>query len=216
MTGSDERLARVSYLPGVPRPSDPVGADALNDLGECGAPRDHRGFAGGQLDECIDVEIDLGYQQAVKLLARRDHSIREIEHALRAHGRGEEAIGFVIEKLRGNGYLDDSAAAQTLVARLQERKGYGRQAIAAELARRMFAPAAIEYALELVDSGEELVRCRDLAINRARSLDGLPREVAERRLVGYLQRRGYSGSTVRSAVDAALAPVSRPTSVRFR
>lgn len=213
MTGSDERLARVSYLPGVARPSDPVVPAERDEFAE---DDDVNEFAGGQIDDCLNLEIDLGYRHAVKLLAGRDHSIRELEHALRAKGRDEEAIGIVIARLRSSGYLDDTAAAQTLLARLQERKGYGRQAIAAELAKRMFAPAAIEYALELVDSGDELARCRELAVNRARQLEALPREVAERRLVGYLQRRGYSGSAVRSAVDAVLAPQRQGTSVRFR
>ena len=85
---------------------------------------------------------------------------------------------------------------------LQERKGLGRGAIGAELARRVVAPAAIAYALDLVDDGEELDRARDLASKRMRSLQGLDQVTANRRLSAYLMRRGFSGSAVRAAVDS--------------
>jgi regulatory protein len=52
-------------------------------------------------------------------------------------------------------------------------------------------------------------RLGDLARERARRLATLPPEVAERRLMGYLQRKGYSGSAVRAAVERALADAWR-------
>jgi len=161
-------------------------------------------------DELLDVE-----RISLKAISRRDVSRRELERKLRDAGIGEEAITHECERLTRAGLLDDSALAQTLVARLQERKGLGRTAIAAELTRRMLAPAAIEYALDLVDTGDELARARELARKRASQLTGLDRDAAVRRLSGYLVRRGYSGSTVRAAVDEALP--QRPTgTVRFR
>ncbi|MEQ1737464.1 MAG: regulatory protein RecX, partial [Rhodoglobus sp.] len=76
-------------------------------------------------------------------------------------------------------------------------------------------------ALELVDTGDELARARDIAIQRARQLTSYDHETAVRRLSGYLARRGYSGSTVRAAVDHALprrheSGASRGGGVRFR
>jgi regulatory protein len=79
----------------------------------------------------------------------------------------------------------------------------------------MLAPSAIEYALELVDTGDELARAKQLARKRATQLGSLDRDTAVRRLSGYLQRRGYSGSTIRAAVDQAL-PARSTSSVRFR
>ena len=95
---------------------------------------------------------------------------------------------------------------------LQERKGLGRGAIAAELAKRVVAPAAIAYALDLVDDGDELARARELAEKRQRSFGGLDRVTAQRRLSAYLMRRGFSGSAVRAAVDS----VQPASGVRFR
>lgn len=163
-----------------------------------------------------DTEHDARAEQlSLRALGRRALSRRELERVLRDGGVDDDAAERECERLSRVGLIDDTALAQTLVASLQERKGLGRTAIAAELARRMLAPAAIEYALELVDTGEELARARALAVQRVAKSGSLDRETAVRRLSAFLARRGYSGSTVRAAVEHALpeAPASR---VRFR
>ncbi len=71
----------------------------------------------------------------------------------------------------------------------------------------MLSPAAIEYALDLIDSGDEVSRARELAVKWVRQHGDVDRETATRRLSGYLARRGYGGSTVRAAIEQAL-PVS--------
>jgi len=156
---------------------------------------------------------------ALKALGRRGLSRREMERALQGRDFDDDSVAEQIERLERVGLVDDRALAQNLVGTLQERKGLGRSAIAAELTRRLLAPAAIAYALELVDTGDEIGRARELAIKRARQLRGYDHETAVRRLSGYLARRGYSGSTVRAAVDQALPRAGAPRAsggVRFR
>ncbi|WP_396127758.1 hypothetical protein [Curtobacterium sp. SORGH_AS_0776] len=60
----------------------------------------------------------------------------------------------------------------------------------------------------------------DLAQKRAGQLRGLDRATAERRLSGFLMRKGYNGGIVRIAVERALDGGGRPPagprgSVRF-
>jgi regulatory protein len=185
-----EWLAPVHYLPGV--------VPALADASRDSASPD-------SFDAAVDGEDrERAGDLAVRALARRGLSRREVERELRSHGLDESAISAEADRLEQLGWVDDLALAQDLVARLQERMGYGRQAIAAELTRRILAPAAIEYALDLIDSSEELARAMDLAERRAERLRGMDLQTARRRLTGYLARRGYGGSTVRSAVDHAI------------
>jgi len=154
---------------------------------------------------------------SMNALTRRGMSQREVERSLRARDLDDDTVAAELERLAGVGLIDDMALAQNLVGILQERKGLGRSAIAAELTRRLLAPAAIEYALELVDTGDELGRARELAVKRAAQLRSYDRETAVRRLSGFLTRRGYSGSAVRAAVDHALpATPSAGSTVRFR
>ncbi|MBX3194985.1 MAG: regulatory protein RecX [Schumannella sp.] len=177
-------LANVTYLPGV-RPPDRVA--------ETPAPADSE-------------ELTRAENVSMNALTRRGLSRRELERVLSSRELADDVIAHEIERLERVGLIDDIALAQNLVGILQERKGLGRSGIAAELTRRLLAPAAIEYALELVDSSDELARAHELAAKRVASLASCDRETAERRLSAYLARRGYPGSTVRAAVAHALGP----------
>lgn len=246
MTDRSERLAPVTYLPGVtPPPGPPTLASVLGEMGDevdqwaeaaqtGGSARSARAWARGDSsqsaeleDEELDAdEIDAPASRDAELrraenvsmhaLTRRGVSRRELERTLRARDLPEDVVSEELDRLEGVGLIDDVALAQTLVGTLQERKGLGRSAIAAELTRRLLAPSAIEYALDLVDTGDELARAREIAQKRAGQLRSLDREVAVRRLSAYLARRGYSGSTVRTAVDFALPARAAGSGVRFR
>ena len=234
MDERSEWLAPVTYLPGaVPadrsltahpagkaRPSfaaiygdEPVPAEPELDS----APRREAVTASGEsADELHQADLARAENVSMHALTRRGQSRRELERTLRSRELPEDVIAHEIERLERVGLIDDIALAQNLVGVLQERKGLGRTAIASELTRRLLSPAAIEYALELVDTGDELARARDLAVKRAAQLSSYDRETAERRLAGYLARRGYSGSTVRAAVQHALASRHATSGVRFR
>jgi regulatory protein len=199
----DERLAPVTYLPGV-QPSSGSPGSPLDAPDAPAAP-----------EEDLAAEFRRAENVSLHALTRRAQSHRELERVLRSREFSDEVIAHEIERLERVGLIDDIALAQNLVGSLQERKGLGRTGIAAELARRMLSPAAIEYALELIDTGDELARARELAAKRAPQLASYDRATAERRLAGYLARRGYSGSTVRAAVDHALSARS-VAGVRFR
>lgn len=194
MTTDDrgERLAPVFYLPGA----DPAASVAAD---ETPRPSPAPGAA---------------HHVSITALARKGMSRREMERHLTGRGFEPAEVAAEIARLETSGYLDDVALAQTLVGTLQERKGLGRSAIAAELTRRLLTPAAIEYALELVDSADELSRAREIAEKRAGQLRGVDRDAAVRRLSAYLARRGYGGSTVRAAVEHALPRTA--SSVVFR
>jgi regulatory protein len=152
---------------------------------------------------------------SMNALTRRGMSKREVERSLLARELDEETVASELDRLEGVGLIDDMALAQNLVGILQERKGLGRSSIAAELTRRLLAPAAIEYALDLIESSDELGRAREIAVKRASQLRSYDRETAVRRLSAFLMRRGYSGSTVRAAVEHAL-PATPSSRVRFQ
>jgi regulatory protein len=216
MHRSDEWLAPVSYLPGVqPSSAEPTVAPAPAPSVPSAAGADT-----ASLDERTQAHAERQRERAhnvsLNSLTKRGMSKREVERTLRAKELDDDVIAAEVERLEGSGLVDDLALAQNLVGTLQERKGLGRSGIAAELTRRLLSPAAIEYALELVDTGDELARARDIAVQRARQLTSYDRETAVRRLSAYLARRGYSGSTVRAAVDHALPRRHESSGVRFR
>lgn len=207
MDRSDEWLAPVSYLPGV-QPS-PAGAESPVVPSETvSTPSEGEKQADRMRERAHNVSLNS--------LTKRGMSRREVERTLRAKELDDDMIAIELDRLETAGLVDDLALAQNLVGTLQERKGLGRSGIAAELTRRLLSPVAIEYALELVDTGDELARAREIAVARARQLTSYDRETAVRRLSGYLARRGYGGSTVRAAVEHALPRRHESGGVRFR
>jgi regulatory protein len=70
--------------------------------------------------------------------------------------------------------------------------------------QRGISQSVIAEALEGISSEDESSRLREVAEDRARALGSLSPEVAKRRLVAYLQRRGYSGNEIFSVVDEVL------------
>lgn len=201
----DGALARVTYLPGV----TPIEVTSVE------APLHDPASSSRSLPSSAEPAPGAARNVSISALARRGLSRRELERHLRDRDFSDDEIVDEVSRLERDGYVDDIALAQNLVGTLQERKGLGRSAIAAELTRRLLAPAAIEYALDLIDTGDELSRAREIAVKRAGQLHHLDRETAVRRLSAYLARRGYGGSTIRAAVDQAL-PSSARRGVAFR
>jgi regulatory protein len=207
----DGALARVTYLPGI-TPPEVQHAEVVAPESPLPEPEAESSSRSLSSDEPAP---GAARHVSITALARRGLSRRELERHLRDRGFDDDEIADEVARLERDGYVDDIALAQNLVGTLQERKGLGRSAIAAELTRRHLAPAAIEYALDLIDTGDELSRAREIALKRAGQLRHLDRETAVRRLTAYLARRGYGGSTIRAAVDQAIP--SRPArGVAFR
>jgi regulatory protein len=210
-------LATVTYLPGASVLAR--AAQAQHDAPQRDAPSsrtDPQATPQAAVDRVVEnAAAQKAERVSMNALTRRGMSKREVERSLLARELDDETVASELDRLEGVGLIDDMALAQNLVGILQERKGLGRSAIAAELTRRLLAPAAIEYALELVDTGDELGRAREIAVKRASQLRSYDHQTAVRRLSAFLMRRGYSGSTVRAAVEHAL-PTTPASRVRFQ
>ncbi|MCP1501448.1 SOS response regulatory protein OraA/RecX [Curtobacterium herbarum] len=184
-------------------------------------------ITGGEIDPA-DAPRPLDEQRAdaerisMRALSRRGVSTSELRTMLVKQDEFDaDVIEHEIERLTRVGLLDDVALATDLVNRMHARKGLGRQAIVADLRRRGIDQTAIDAALEAAadDEDDEFVRALELAAKRAGQMRGLDRATAERRLSGFLMRKGYNGGVVRVAVERALDGPRRPTTgggtVRF-
>lgn len=158
---------------------------------------------------------------SMRTLSRRGVSTSELRTVLRKREFDPDVIETEVERLTRVGLLDDEQLASDLVDRLHDRKGLGRQGVVAELRRRGIDQLVIDTVLTTADDDDagdaEAERALDLAIKRAGQMRGLDRETAERRLSGFLMRKGYGGGIVRTAVRTALDGSSsrRGGGVRF-
>jgi len=145
------------------------------------------------------------HDRALRLLAVRPRSRRELETRLRSAGFDSEVVAEELARLEEVGLLDDERFAQEFAEHSLARKLSGRRAVASSLAAKGVSRPMIERTLQDMD-GDEDARAAELARSRASRLSGLPPEVAYRRLVSFLARRGYEGAVARRAAAFALRP----------
>jgi regulatory protein len=157
-------------------------------------------------------------EEGVRLLARKALSSGELRRELLALGHDAAETETVIDEFVAGLYLDDTGLARLLTEGLRERKRASRSQIRAKLRERLLPDAAIDAALAELDDDDEYELLRETAQDRARRLGGLDRQTAERRLLGYLARRGWSGERAVRACREALdgAGGSGRSGVRFR
>ncbi len=144
-------------------------------------------------------------QRAVKLLAAKPRSIGELRgRLLEKEWATKEAVEAVLAKLEGYGYLNDAQFAQSFAAARVRQKPMGRSRVARDLGMKMIARETADEALDKVFAEmpeEELI---DEAIARYKNVRGRPVDrPAQKRLFGYLMRRGFSYDLIAPRVRAA-------------
>lgn len=189
-----DRLAGVTQL------SAWVARDAATERDHAGAGDDGLD-ADGQSPAAEPVDEESARSIALRALGRKGASRRELDRTLERRDVDPEVRAAVLDRLEGEGLVDDAQLARDTAERLRERKHMGERGVAAELRRRGLDPDELDDE----DRDDELQRAIDAAADRRRRLGSLDDETAERRLAGWLQRRGFSGGTVRIAIERTRA-----------
>jgi len=160
----------------------------------------------GTAAEAVSEPVDdarTAHEDGVRLLARKALSSGELARELQQLGHGADEIESVIEEFVSGLYLDDAGMARVLTEKLRERKRASRTQIMVKLRERLLPSESIEAALGELDADEEFELLRSAAFDRAKKMRDLDRVTAERRLLGFLARRGWSGErAVRAAREA--------------
>ncbi len=135
-------------------------------------------------------------------LSKSPKSSKELSEILAKREIPEEIAQPIIERFIEVGLIDDLSVAQSLVS---HRRGQfkSKRTIAYELRKKGVAENLIAEATnELEDSDQEIAN--QAAVKRIRALRNLEEQVIRRRLMGFLQRRGFSGEISSRAVGFAL------------
>ena len=142
-------------------------------------------------------------EAAFRLLAYRARSAQELSQRLRQKGFHPSIIDQVLTDLQAGGYQSDLEFARQYVSEKWSASGWGPSRIGQGLRQKGIEA---ELARQVLD---ELFRDRDLvggllplARKRWRLTSDLPLEVRRRRLIGYLQRRGYDWETIGQVIGS--------------
>jgi regulatory protein len=152
---------------------------------------------------------DKTLQAALRALDTRPRSIAELRDRLQRKEFPPEAIDAAITRLADLGLVNDAEFARFWIENRQISRPRGAMALRDELRRKGVSNDVIAAAItELVPAADDLER----AMISARAV--LPRYIAaadrlsfQRRLGGYLERRGFSFTTIRPVIDTLWAEV---------
>jgi len=158
------------------------------------------------------------YQDALRRLARRDHSEAELRRALDRKGFPQDAIDRAVLRLRRAGHLDDPAFARRFARRRMLVSGLGGSRVSAELSARGVARSVAAAAL--LETLREVPERESLETQARKYWRQRSREEPARRMRGlwrFLLRRGFPAELVSETLHALwprwtlrLEPVEAP------
>ena len=128
----------------------------------------------------------------LKLLERGPKSSSELAKALEKHEIPEAIANQIIKRFTEVELIDDSAYAQQLVAASRRSKGLARSMVMRKLSDKGLDQEIINQVASEISDEDELAVATEVAIKRLGQLAKLAPEVRNRRLIGFLQRRGFS------------------------
>lgn len=212
----------------TPAEADSSEVADTHETGSVAAAADAPGI-GDALQVEVEVEVEVEAEAierdaarielrefAVRALARRSRTRFELRAELLAHEYGLDDIEMLLDEFEESRYLDDLGLARIVTEKLRSTKRASRTQIRRKLAERGFASEAIEIVVGELDDEEEHTLLQQAASDRARRLTGVDRATAERRLLGFLARRGWGGEPAFRAVREALDEHGTGGPVQFR
>lgn len=147
-------------------------------------------------------EAQRAYLYALRALTRRDHGEAELRRKMAGKGISPVAIDDVIDRMKKAGYIDDRKyALRWAESAIRNGKGYGyrlryelsRKGIPDDIASGVMDNISAEY--------DEQDLIKDIV---ARKFAGFAAQNADdrqkRKIVGYLQRRGFSLTAIWQAL----------------
>ena len=138
-------------------------------------------------------------------LARSAKSAHQLRQILEKREIDAEIAEGVIQRFIEVGLIDDKLFAETIVNSRRKFKGSAKSVIKRELVRKGVGQQVIEEVVSEITPEDELATATDLALRRIPRLASLERDVRQRRLHGYLARKGYGSNVVIAACKTAEA-----------
>jgi regulatory protein len=148
--------------------------------------------------DSADADAPACTRAALELLARREHTRRELTRKLAARGFPDAIVAPVLDDLERSGALAEARFTDSFV-RARIAKGQGPQRIRAELAQRGIDAEAADEVLR----GAEVDWLDAIRTVRAKRFGPEPpSDYAERaRQARFLQYRGFDSAQIRAALE---------------
>lgn len=150
--------------------------------------------------------------RAIKLIALRPHSVKELERKLEAKGFDQADINNAIGWLSQRGYLNDGEFGIIYAKARVARARVGSARLKMELQAKGLDGEAVDSALASVYAGDgtELAVALDAAARKARALAaGIGDESAIKKIFDHLVRKGFPAELARRVVFEELRTITK-------
>jgi regulatory protein len=137
-------------------------------------------------------------------LTGQARSRQELRDKLARRDVPAELAERLLDRFTEVGLVDDEAFARSWVESRQRSRGLARRALAQELRRKGVDDDTARTALDDLDPADEEEAARTLVRKKLRSLRGVDRTTATRRLAGLLARKGYPAAMAFAVVRQEL------------
>lgn len=138
------------------------------------------------------------YQKALELLALRDHFRAELRAKLVARRFPESEIEAALDRLEGEGLVDDRRTARQLADLRLNGEPLGRRRLTAELVRRGVAPDIVAQVVEELLPDDDRSAAREAARQWLERHGGNGHPAA---LARYLDRRGFTPPAIWAVLE---------------
>jgi regulatory protein len=137
-------------------------------------------------------------------LTSRARSRRELEDALGQRGVPPDVANRVLDRYQQLGLVDDSEFAREWVRTRQQNRGLSARAVRYQLRGKGVADEQVTDALEELGPDADQRAARQVVQGKLRGVRSLPPDVARRRLMGVLARKGFDVSLAAEVVREAI------------
>ena len=147
------------------------------------------------------LPFDRIYPYALRLLTGRDYTTARIRQKLVAREVAEQDLDVVIIRLQREGWLDDRRYAERFAASALASGRYYGVRLRMEMRRRGFTPDVVdETVTPLLAGNDEVSEARSVLERRYPAFSySTASERDKRRVIGFLQRRGFGLSVILKA-----------------
>jgi regulatory protein len=144
--------------------------------------------------------LQKAYERALRFLGYRARSRAEVQRNLQGAGLDEATIQAVLDRLAGEGYLNDAEFARFWVENREQFGPRGNQALRYELRRKGVDDKTAAEALANVDQVASAYRAGQPKAARLAALAANDPRSFREKLSSFLLRRGFTYEVVRTVV----------------
>jgi regulatory protein len=157
-----------------------------------------------------DVGLARGLNLAYRFLSYRPRSEAEMKDRLHRRGFEDSKIEIIINKLKEQNLLDDTAFAQFWKENRDTFRPRSQRLTRLELKKKGVADEIIK---EVTDDSDDMQSAYQAALHKAQHLPNQDYEVFRRRLGDYLKRRGFGYTVISQTVKRLWQEMKEPGSI---